>query len=223
MEDKMKIVKTYMALLFICNLFMIAPICAAEFDETSSNLTNTYVYCKFGDSILHIGYGEYFLQFMYGHMVKIDLIDGVKCLKGITLRTDGNFDEFWLAQDVLGDVYILQYSYWSQSESKTVFLGKNNAGLFMPKNPKVGDKIFDSGDTVIETGVFVPQLSTGLGPFSNCLKVIEVDGDIKYIAPKTFNNFVKKEYPDQISGWELKETLNSVTSTMKTVVIPISK
>lgn len=86
----------------------------------------------------------------------------------------------------------------------------------MPKNPQVGDIIF--GDkTIVDTGVFVTQLSTGLGPFTNCLKTLETDDDILYYAPNI--GMVKKEYTDGLSGWELKEIL--ITKS-RVAVIPLS-
>ena len=79
-------------------------------------------------------------------------------------------------------------------------------GLFFlrPSNPKVGDTVY--GDkTVIEVGVTVPMLSTGLGPFTNCLKTVEPDGDIVYLAPGLGD--VKKEYLREVGGYELKEVI----------------
>jgi hypothetical protein len=106
--------------------------------------------------------------------------------------------------------------YWDGESSTPVVLGKDNAVRLMPKNPQVGDIIF--GDkTIVEMGVTVPQLSTGLGPFTNCLKTVETDGDIVYYAPNI--GMVKKEYTDGFSGWELKESL--ITKS-RVAVIPLS-
>jgi len=105
--------------------------------------------------------------------------------------------------------------YWGGGATNDVY-GKDNAVLMWPKNPKVGDIVFRDV-TIVETGITVPQLSTGLGPFANCLKGVEPDGDICYYAP----NFgqVKKVYSDQSGGWELKEIFYTKS---KVVVIPLS-
>jgi hypothetical protein len=124
------------------------------------------------------------------------------------------FTESWVARDISGDIYFLKY--WDGESSTPVVLGKDNAVRLMPKNPQVGDIIF--GDkTIVEMGVTVPQLSTGLGPFTNCLKTVETDGDIVYYAPNI--GMVKKEYTDGFSGWELKESL--ITKS-RVAVIPLS-
>ena len=65
-------------------------------------------------------------------------------------------------------------------------------------------------------GVTVPQLSTGLGPFTNCLKTLETDDDIVYYAPNI--GTVKKEYTDGVSGWELMEIIETKSGV---AVIPL--
>jgi hypothetical protein len=201
MEDLVMKLKVILLLLFISNLFITTPTIAADFDERSANINNTFLPAKAGSSILKIGYGDRSLQYGYTNILDTDIVDGVKCVKVINLRTEASeFSELWVAQDVLGAVYLLKY--WDGSEPTPVVLGKNNAALFMPKTPKVGDIIMGGDSTVIAIGVTVPELSTGLGPFSNCLKIMEADGDIVYFAPSIGE--VKKEYSNQ-SGWELKE------------------
>ena len=80
----------------------------------------------------------------------------------------------------------------------------------------IDDVIF--GDkTVMETGIIVPQLSTGLGPYTNCIKAQEEDGDIVYIAPGIGQ--VKKEYAHEEGGFELRELLYERPNV---VVIPLS-
>jgi hypothetical protein len=189
---------------------------AVEFGSNSANINHTYMSTQNGNlsALFYTGYGNYSLQYEYTHIVGTDTVDGVKCVRVISLRTEfSEFTESWVAQDISGNIYFLKY--WDGEDLTPVVLGKDNAELLMPKNPKVGDKIF--GDkTIVEIGVTVPQLSTGLGPFANCLKAIETDGDICYYAP----NFgqVKKEYSDQ-SGWELKEIFYTKS---RVVVIPLS-
>jgi hypothetical protein len=200
------------ALLILFITITASSVGAVEFGSNSANISNTYLSPKIG-AALHTGYGNRSLQYEYTHIVGTDTVDGVKCVRVISLRTESSeFTESWVAQDISGDIYFLKY--WDGEDLTPVVLGKDNAKLLIPKNPKVGDIIF--GDkTIVEIGVTVPQLSTGLGPFTNCLKAIETDGDICYYAPKIGQ--VKKEYSDQ-SGWELKEIFYTKN---RVVVIPL--
>jgi hypothetical protein len=206
-----KILIVALAILFIT--ITASSVGAATFGSNSANISNTYLSPKIGGAQFNTGYGAKSLQYEYTHIVGTDTVDGVKCVRAISLRTEsGEFTGTWVAQDISGNVYTLKY--WDGDDSTPVVLGKDNAILLMPKNPKVGDIIF--GDkTIVETGVTVPQLSTGLGPFSNCIKAIETDGDIVYYAPTIGQ--VKKEYSG-LDGWELKEILSPKS---KVVVIPI--
>ena len=149
---------------------------AAEFGSNSADISNPYLPRGIGNSQFFIGYGSRSLQYEYTHIVGTDTVDGVKCVRVISLRTESSeFTETWVARDISGDIYLLKYR---DGESSTpVVLGKDNAVLLLTKSPKVGDIIF--GDkTIVDTGVFVTQLNTGLGPFTNCLKTLETDDDI---------------------------------------------
>jgi hypothetical protein len=217
MEEMVMKLKIIVVLIFMCNLFITAPTIAAEFDENSANINNTFLPAKVGTSYLKTGYGGKSFQYEYVNILGPDIIDGVKCIKVISIRTEASeFTEAWVAQDVLGSVYVLKY--WDGSELSPVVLGKNNALIFMPKTPKVGDKILGGDDTVIAIGVTVPKLTTGLGPFTNCLKIMESDGDIVYFAPSIGE--IKKEYSNQ-SGWELKEVFNPASSKNRVSVVPL--
>jgi len=187
---------------------------AAEFGSNSADINNTYLAPKMGTALFYTGYGNKSLQYEYFHIAGTDTVDGVKCVRAISLRTESSeFSSGCVAQDIFGDIYLLKH--WDGTDSTPVVLGKDNAWLLIPKNPKVGDIIF--GDkTIVEMGVTVPQLSAGLGPFTNSLKTVETDDDIVYYAPNV--GMVKKEYTDGVSGWELREILNAKTGV---VVIPL--
>jgi len=202
------------ALLILFVAVISSLVSAAEFGSNSANLSNAYLAPKMGTAQLKTGYGTRSLQYGYTHIVGTDTVDGVKCVRVISLRTESSeLSEAWVAQDISGDIYFLKH--WEGTDSTPVVFGKDNAVKLMPKNPKVGDIIF--GDkTIVEMGVTVPQLSTGLGPFTNCLKTVETDDDIVYYAPNIGE--VKKEYTDGSSGWELMEILNAKTGV---VVIPL--
>jgi hypothetical protein len=180
---------------------------AVEFGENSWNIDNYYMNLKatpLGSALIYSGYGTKALIYSSTNILGTDIVDGVKCVRVHTMRTEkAEFSELWIAQDISSNVYVLKY--WDGENPSPVVLGKNGAFLFLPNNPKVGDKVFGNEDTVIEVGVTVPMLSTGLGPFANCLKTVESDGDIVFFAPGLGD--VKKEYHNEIGGIELKEVI----------------
>ena len=187
---------------------------AAEFGSNSAAINNAYLTPKMGTAQFFTGYGTKSLQYEYTHIVGTDTVDGVKCVRVISLRTESSeFSETWVAQDISGDIYYLKY--WDGEDSTPVVLGKDNAVKLMPKNPKVGDIIFGDKE-IVQMEVTVPQLSTGLGPFTNCLKTVETDDDIVYYAPNIGE--VKKEYTDGVSGWELMEIIETKSGV---TVIPL--
>jgi hypothetical protein len=192
-----------LALLILFVAVIPSLVSAANFGSDSANIKNAYLASKMGTAQLLTGYGGRALQYEYWHVVRFDIVDGIKCVRIIRLRTaTSEFTEFWVAQDISGDIYVLKY--WDGEELTPVILGKDNAELMIPKNPNVNDVIF--GETkIVQMGVTVPLLSTGLGPFTNCLKTVETDGDIVYYAPNV--GMVKKEDHDGSSGWELKYIL----------------
>jgi len=188
---------------------------AAEFGSNSANISNPYIGPDNTAAFIHAGYGTKNMMYEYGHTVGTDIVDGVKCYRHISIRTEfAEYNESWVAQDTSGDIYFLKY--WDGEDPEPVVLGKDNAVLLLPADPQVNDVIF--GDkTVLQIGVTVPQLSTGLGPFTNCLKTQETDGDIVYYAPNVGE--VKKEYAGEVGGYELKEIITTDSGT-RVVVIP---
>jgi hypothetical protein len=189
---------------------------AVEFGENSWNLDNPYMNMQvvpIGTALIYAGYGTKALIYSSTNILGTDIVDGVKCLRVHTMRTEkAEFSELWFAQDISSNVYVLKY--WDGDNPSPVLLGKNGAFLFLPSNPKVGDTVF--GDkTVIEVGVTVPMLSTGLGPYTYCLKTVEPDGDIVYIAPGLGD--VKKEHHNEIGGFELKEVILGASNGSSTI------
>jgi len=90
-------------LLFCSNAF-------AEFDQNSAVFTNTYLSIKQGERIIHVhpanaGKRDY----KYRDAVTTEIIDGVSCLKMISIDTFNQwFSILWLAQDTTGNIYVLQ-------------------------------------------------------------------------------------------------------------------
>lgn len=179
---------------------------AVEFGENSCDLDNTYMnmhVVPLGSALIYNGYGTKVSLYSSTNILRIDIVDGVKCVRLHSMRTEkANFSEMWLARDVSSNIYVLKY--WDGENSTSVFLGKDGAQLFLPAAPKVGDKVFVDR-TVIGVGVTVPVLSSGLGPFTNCLKTVEPDGDIVYIAPGLAD--VRKDYINEQGGFELQEVI----------------
>lgn len=178
------------------------------FDRNSADLTNTYLTTKKGEKVIYVhpannGKRDY----KYHDAVTTEIIDGVSCLKVISVDTFNQwFSIMWLAQDITGNIYVLQYL---DTEQETpLLLGQANAFLYMPSTVNVGDIIMGSKE-VIEAGVAVPQLSTGLGPYTNCLIAIESDGDLVYLAPGV--GIVKKVgLNNQYLSYELKSVIDIV-------------
>jgi hypothetical protein len=214
----LRIVFATLTVLMITNLTY-----AVNFGENSWNLDNSYANMQvvpIGTSLIYSGYGTKALIYGSTNVLGVDIVDGVSCVRVNSMRTEkSNFSEVWLAQDMSGNVFVLKN--WDGENPTPVVLGKNGAVLFMPSNPKVGDTV-ERDKTVIEVGVTVPMLSTGLGPYTNCLKTVEPDGDIEYLAPGLGQ--VKKEYLREQGGYELKEVIlgagfSTIDDTLK-ITIP---
>ena len=191
-------------------------VCAATFGPNSANIHDSYLVPRNGMSVLHIDYGggSFSTQFEYTHVIGVDAVDNVKCLRVIFVSlTNPEFDESWVAQDINGDLYILKY--WDEGTAPVV-LGADGAVLLFPKNLEIGD-VLDEGEIVTGIGVTVPQLSTGLGPFVNCLQTLEDDGDIAYYAPGY--GMIKKELQNGTVAQELKYI---IWPNQKVVVVPLN-
>jgi hypothetical protein len=192
----------------VAALLMIANLAgAAVFGENSWKLENPYMSLEampIGTATISSGYGTKSQIYISEHVIGTDTVDGVACVRVTSMRTENKeFLTAWLAQDVSGNVYLLKF--YDADNPTPVVYGKSGAVLFIPANPQVGDKVYGDAHTVIQTGVTVPMLSTGLGPFTNCLKTTESDGDIVYYAPGI--GYVKKDYSHEAGGFELKELI----------------
>jgi len=203
-------------LLIVIGAMMTSMLHAAEFGTNSTNMSNTYLGGEIGTAVILAGYGTRTGQLEYTHILGTEVVDGVKCVRVNSIRTEASeYTLIWIAADNNGDIYALKLCD-PNNQPTCSEVGKDNAVLIMPKNPKVGDMIMGGSEEVVEVGVIVPQLSTGLGPFSGCIKTIEDDGDIEYSAPGF--GIVKKEYSGEVGGWELSEILKTKT---RVAVIPL--
>jgi hypothetical protein len=175
-------------------------ITSPTFGSNSATLTNNYLPMKVGDKVAYKSYGYPVILYGYDEAINQESIDQVRCLK---IKNSYSFSStsavyFWLAQDTSGSVWILQYHDVELNDLR--YYGRNYAKIFMPSVVNVGSVLWDSEaiETVVDTGTTVSKLSTGLGPYYNCIKskLIWIDGDIdyEYYAPGVGQ--VKQEWND---------------------------
>jgi hypothetical protein len=190
---------------------------AAVFGPYSATLTNPYFPLRLGDKLIYAGTGTFSGYGRYMEAVDTDVVDSVNCLK-VLIRGEGNDPDpdadpawfyVWFGQDNSGNVWVLQA--FNGEEAYTEFSGLSEAVLWMPADMVAGRVYFQMGDEyaqVQKTGVNVSQLSTGLGPYSSCVKALVTDGlgdyDTEYLAPSM--GIVREDWNDGgLNGWELAE------------------
>jgi hypothetical protein len=186
------------------------------FAGDSANVTNTYspfqpnLELRYAGTGIYDGYGRYF------KVMGTEVVDTVRCLKvmikGHGNDTDPNDDTewyyVWLAQDASGVVWALKY--YGALSGTTTTLGRSGAVVWAPSAFAVGQRYGEEGSSyyeVVETGLTV-SLGTGLGSYTDCVKVKWTDGvivDYLYMAPDV--GIVKEEWDDggAPGGWELEE------------------
>jgi hypothetical protein len=172
------------------------------FGSDSSTLTNPYMPGRLSDRLTYRSYGWPSVYYQYVDMVAKENIDQVECLKiKVTYLDSTDIEYYWLAQDTSGSIWMLQYQ---DVELETY--GRNGAILVMPSQVSVGSILWGE-ETVVATGVTVPQLSTGFGPYTNCIKTMIDwgDGDIDYYYYAPDVGSIKAEWNDDggINGFEI--------------------
>jgi hypothetical protein len=208
--------------LFLCSISI--TLVSAEspnFGPNSAVITNSFCAVQKGDKVIRVhpeanGRRDY----KYSDAAMVETVDGVSCLRINEVDTfNAWFSSIWVAQDSDGNVYVLKY--YGTENSDPQLLGRQNAFLIMPAVINVGDTI--SGDEqVVEIGVTVSPLSTGLGPYTGCIKTVQDDGDFVFYAPGV--GAVKKTASnDPLRSYELKEkfhvpddaaTFDMITNTL---------
>ena len=192
----------------ICISLMLIPTLslAAEFGTNSAALTHSYFPMKLGDKLVYRSYGFSFVTEVHLEAIAVEVIDSVECVK--IYESPDTY--YWMAEGIAGDIWLLKK--FDSEFNETTFYGKNNAALVIPKNISVGTILWQGEpeeEEVIATGITVPVLSTGLGPYYNCVqtKIDWGNGDLdyNYYAPDV--GIVKFEFNDDggINGLELKE------------------
>jgi hypothetical protein len=164
-----------------CFVFEKVVYAIPTFGSNSSKLTNRYMPMKVGDKLTYKSYGWPATFYIYTNAIAQENIDSVKCLKVKTTTSNlPSYAEYdWYAQDTSGNIWILQYQ---DAESGYLeYYGLADAIMVMPSIVNVGTHLSED-ETVVAAGVTVPQLSTGKGPYYNCIKtkLVYDDGDIDY-------------------------------------------
>ena len=162
---------------------------AVEFGPNSARITNRYFPATVGGWGYMLGAGDFLDSARYSNIVGIEEVSGarigaqtfnnVKCLRVdiITagLNEDDEFVSVWVAQDTLGNLWILKgYSHFG---NKTFMLGTDFTSMFIPADPQVNDS----------TGIIVPEIpgenycrvdetnvskDTNFGSYDSCIKSI---------------------------------------------------
>jgi hypothetical protein len=187
------------------------------FDGNSANLTNTFLAGIPAGTFKYTGTGTWQRYGRYYKAIATETVDTVQCLK-VLIRGHGNHLDpdldpewyyLWLAEDTAHCVWTLQA--YNAIEDQTNIFGRAGAYLQMPAAPVAG-QIYYPYDAdyheVLETDITVARLSTGYGPFNDCLKIKVVneggaDEDIQYLVPDV--GIVKEEKNDdgESNGWEM--------------------
>ncbi len=187
-----------------------------EFGDNSAKFTNQYLPLKVGYRTLEYGYGDYNGRVRYIDVIGEEVVDGINCLKFNKFITNKETDYYvmWMAQDTQGNVWIIQI--YNFENDQLITFGQDNAVLFIPGDPTIGQIVLDFGDSygeILATDATVPTMQTGLGPFTNCLKVKEYYGggdiDYYYYAPNFGSVWNPHEdTPEQDPrGYELQKTI----------------
>ncbi|MCP3892360.1 MAG: hypothetical protein GY702_26320 [Desulfobulbaceae bacterium] len=174
-----------------------------QFGKNSAALTNKYFSPKKGMKhiLVHPADTDGRRQYKYYDAVDIEEVNGVSCLRLIDVDTYNFwFSSYCVAQDLSGDIYVVKVFDTENHDEQTL----ETPYLYFPANPQVGDTVGGS-EEVVEINVTVPELGTGLGPYMDCIKTRQSDGDFVYYAPGLRN--VKKESADSLRGYELRETM----------------
>jgi hypothetical protein len=203
MPRKFKIMNICISLMLIATLSL-----AADFGTNSATLTHSYFPMEHGDKLVYRLYGFSYVIEVSLEALAAEVIDSVECLK----IYESPYTYYWMAEGIAGNIWLLKE--FDSEFNETTFYGKENAALIIPKNLSVGAILWQGApehiqEEVIATGITVPVLSTGLGPYYNCVKTIEDwgDGDIDYTYYAPGVGVVKDEFNDDggINGLELKE------------------
>jgi hypothetical protein len=216
---------------FMYNPWPVYDPTTAVFNENSSVLTHPYMPAALGFRANYSGTGSFAGYSRYLEAVGVEVVDGVKCLKVVEKGTgnnpnpdlDADWSFTWFAQDSNGNIWALKH--YEAKEDRTETLGKANAVMWMPASLVTGQifrQIEEQFAEVAASGVTVSQLTTGLGPYTNSLRILsaypyanrsgqQVNAGINYdltsLAPGV--GIVKEQWNinSQTIGWDLQSVV----------------
>jgi parallel beta-helix repeat protein len=188
------------------------------FGPSSADITHSYSPLSANMKLIYAGTGTFATYGRYYQVLGTEVVDSVNCLK-VAIKGHGNnripdadteWYYVWFAQDASGVVWVLKH--YDALSNTTLELGRADAIVWAPATFAVGQRFEEVGGAyreVVETGVTV-NLGTGLGTYTDCVKVKSVEGtdeDFYYMAPNV--GIVKEEWNDggNTNGWELKHIL----------------
>lgn len=184
-----------------------ASVGAPSFGADSATLTNAYLPLRAGDEYVYQSYGIDPTFTITWTAVGVENVGGVSCLKVVVAHPGGE-EEWWLAQAEEG-VYLLRQN--------DVLLSPDEAILLMTDTPTTGEVFWpgtDGEEVVVATGVPVPRLSTGLGPYSGAVKTRRDygAGDFDYTYYVAGIGVVWNEWNDEgaSNGLELASVTHAV-------------
>jgi sulfatase modifying factor 1 len=191
---------------------------AGIFGDNSDVITNPWLGLKnVGDSYGLAGYGTYSGAMRTLALTGTGTIQGVKCLilRDTTVGLDNEVADAWIAQDTVGNLRVLKgtISANGQSHSWEVSAAAE-AVIGLPGSPFVGQSFcehpqaYEPGcSEVLVLNETIPQLSTGAGPYTGCMKIrwtnlIGSDTDYDWYCPNV--GVVKEQWNDdgKVNGWE---------------------
>jgi hypothetical protein len=161
-------------------------LCSVDFPANSDMFTNKY-FSKFalGASAELTGYGNESGQWRKYIVSGKTTFNNVKCLILREENSDGDYTIFYLAQDSEGNIRCLRAFGYLEDIGNFDQDFSSAPALVIPQNPYFGQTwpYYDGATVTIESlNDLVPQMSTGQGPFPDCLRMRWQDGtDIDYI------------------------------------------
>jgi len=183
-----------------------------HFPSDSDIFSNQY-FSKFvaGASAEYAGYGGENGNWRSLNVNGKTTYSNVKCLIVRYDQSDGDYSVLYLAQASDRNIMCLRAFGYSEDVGNFDRDFSSSPVLFIPKNPQVRQTwTYIDGTTVTVESLndFVPQMSTGHGPFPNCLRTKWQDGsetDYTYWSPTGLPVKVLNYNDGEVGGYELNK------------------
>jgi hypothetical protein len=189
-------------------------LCSITFPSNSDIFTNPYMSkMKVGSTWEYIGYGSEAGRWWKYTVTGSTTYKNVNCLLVRRDKSTGDYNIIYLAQDSKGNIRRLRELGRDGGQDFDTDLS-SCPEIFVPSNPYVGQTWTHGvpGDSstavVVSVNAYVDKMSTGQGPFPNCLEVEWQEGagpsdyDYDYYSP-TAGGLVKIVENGDAGGYEL--------------------